>query len=192
MVVLNKIYTKTGDKGTTGLGNGERRAKSDLRVESYGTVDEANCAIGLARIYTADTPELDDMLSAIQNDFFDLGADLATPDSGKPLDYEPLRITASQVARVEKAIDALNADLEPLRSFVLPAGTPLAAHLHMARTVARRAERLMVALNAIESEHVNDQALIYINRVSDFLFVAARHANGNGAEDVLWVPGAKR
>jgi cob(I)alamin adenosyltransferase len=190
MVRLNKIYTRTGDAGTTGLGSGERRAKHDLRVEAYGTVDEANSALGLARLHASD--ELDTVLSRIQNDFFDLGADLATPDTGEKLDYEPLRITDAQVTRIEEDIDRLNADLQPLRSFVLPAGPPLSSHLHMARTIARRAERAMTALAAQDAETVNPAALRYINRVSDFLFVAARHANDKGKADVLWVPGKNR
>ncbi|RUV43025.1 MAG: cob(I)yrinic acid a,c-diamide adenosyltransferase [Mesorhizobium sp.] len=193
MVKLNKIYTRTGDDGTTGLGGGERRLKSDLRVEAYGTVDEANACVGMARVHTAtDHPVLDAMLSRIQNDLFDLGADLAVPDDGKPLDYEPLRIVAAQTGRVEKDIDALNKDLQPLKSFVLNGGTPAAAALHLARTVTRRAERLMVALAQDSAEHVNREALKYINRVSDFLFVAARAVNDNGNADVLWVPGKNR
>ncbi|MCT2576745.1 MULTISPECIES: cob(I)yrinic acid a,c-diamide adenosyltransferase [unclassified Mesorhizobium] len=193
MVKLNKIYTRTGDDGTTGLGSGERRLKSDLRVEAYGTVDEANACVGMARVHTAtDHPALDAMLSRIQNDLFDLGADLAVPDDGKPLGYEPLRIVAAQTGRVEKDIDALNKDLQPLKSFVLNGGTPAAAALHLARTVTRRAERLMVALAQDPAEHVNREALKYINRVSDFLFVAARAVNDNGNADVLWVPGKNR
>lgn len=193
MVKLNKIYTRTGDDGTTGLGTGERRLKSDLRVDAYGTVDEANACIGIARVHTAAThPAIDAMLSRIQNDLFDLGADLAVPDDGKPLGYEPLRIIATQTDRIEKDIDLLNKDLQPLRSFVLNGGTPAAAALHLARTVARRAERLMVALAQDPSEHVNRDGLKYINRVSDFLFVAARAVNDNGNADVLWVPGKNR
>lgn len=193
MVKLNKIYTRTGDDGTTGLGTGERRLKSDLRVDAYGTVDEANACIGMARLHTATThPSIDAMLSRIQNDLFDLGADLAVPDDGKPLDYEPLRITAVQTDRVEKDIDLLNKDLEPLKSFVLNGGTPAAAALHLARTVARRAERIMVALAQDPREHVNREGIKYINRVSDFLFVAARAVNDNGNADVLWVPGKNR
>ncbi|TIU06520.1 MAG: cob(I)yrinic acid a,c-diamide adenosyltransferase [Mesorhizobium sp.] len=193
MVKLNKIYTRTGDDGTTGLGSGERRLKPDLRVEAYGTVDEANACVGMARVHTAtDHPALDAMLSRIQNDLFDLGADLAVPDDGKPLGYEPLRIVAAQTGRVEKDIDALNKDLQPLKSFVLNGGTPAAAALHLARTVTRRAERLMVALAQDPAEHVNREALKYINRVSDFLFVAARAVNDNGNADVLWVPGKNR
>ncbi|RWA71695.1 cob(I)yrinic acid a,c-diamide adenosyltransferase [Mesorhizobium sp.] len=193
MVKLNKIYTRTGDDGTTGLGSGERRLKSDLRVEAYGTVDEANACIGMARLHTeAEHPAIDAMLSRIQNDLFDLGADLAVPDEGKPLDYEPLRIVAAQTGRVEKDIDLLNRDLQPLKSFVLNGGSPAAAALHLARTVARRAERVMVALAQEPAEHVNREALKYINRVSDFLFVAARAVNDNGNADVLWVPGKNR
>ncbi|RWC61529.1 cob(I)yrinic acid a,c-diamide adenosyltransferase [Mesorhizobium sp.] len=193
MVKLNKIYTRTGDDGTTGLGTGERRLKSDLRVDAYGTVDEANACIGLARVHTAAThPAIDAMLSRIQNDLFDLGADLAVPDDGKPLGYEPLRIIAVQTDRVEKDIDLLNKQLQPLKSFVLNGGTPAAAALHLARTVARRAERLMVALAQDPREHVNRDGLKYINRVSDFLFVAARAVNDNGNVDVLWVPGKNR
>ena len=193
MVKLNKIYTRTGDDGTTGLGTGERRLKSDLRVDAYGTVDEANACIGIARVHTAVThPVIDAMLSRIQNDLFDLGADLAVPDDGKPLGYEPLRIIGTQTDRIEKDIDLLNKDLQPLRSFVLNGGTPAAAALHLARTVARRAERLMVALAQDPREHVNPDGLKYINRVSDFLFVAARAVNDNGNADVLWVPGKNR
>jgi cob(I)alamin adenosyltransferase len=193
MVRLNKIYTRTGDDGTTGLGSGERRLKSDLRVDAYGTVDEANACIGLARVHTGTAfPELDTMLGRIQNDLFDLGADLATPDTGKKLDYEPLRIIASQVTRVEADIDQLNKNLQPLRSFVLSGGSPAAAALHLARTVARRAERIMVALAQDPDEHVNRDGLKYINRVSDLLFVAARIVNDNGNADVLWVPGQNR
>ncbi|RWO85443.1 cob(I)yrinic acid a,c-diamide adenosyltransferase [Mesorhizobium sp.] len=193
MVKLNKIYTRTGDDGTTGLGTGERRLKSDLRIDAYGTIDEANACIGMARIHTAAThPAIDAMLGRIQNDLFDLGADLAVPDDGKPLGYEPLRITAVQTDRVEKDIDLLNKDLQPLKSFVLNGGTPAAAALHLARTVARRAERIMVALTQTPGEHVSREVIRYINRVSDFLFVAARAVNDNGNADVLWVPGKNR
>lgn len=193
MVKLNKIYTRTGDDGTTGLGSGERRLKHDLRVEAYGTVDEANSCLGLARLHTEkDFPELDAMLMRIQNDLFDLGADLATPDTGETLAYEPLRIIDSQVLRLETEIDRLNANLAPLRSFVLPGGSPASAALHLARTVARRAERHMVELAQKPDETVTPAALKYINRVSDFLFVAARVVNDNGAKDVLWVPGHNR
>ncbi len=193
MVKLNKIYTKTGDDGTTGLGNGERRKKYDLRVAAYGSVDEANAAIGMARLYTKeDNPELDAMLQAIQNDMFDLGADLATPESDKPPEYEQLRIISSQVERVERDIDQLNAKLEPLRTFVLPGGSPAAANLHLARTISRRAEREIVELSENKHERINKQALAYINRVSDFLFVAARYVNDCGVTDILWVPGKNR
>ena len=195
MVILNRIYTRTGDTGATALGNGERRAKYDLRIEAYGTVDETNAAIGMARLATAKAPPdgdaaLDEMLGAIQNDLFDLGADLCTPVSAAKLHHEPLRILQSQVDRMERDIDLLNGPLKPLRSFVLPGGTPAAAHLHLARTVCRRAERLMVEL--AQSESVGAPALKYINRLSDFLFVASRHANAQGARDVLWTPGQNR
>lgn len=192
MVKLNKIYTKTGDDGTTGLVSGPRRTKDDLRVEAYGTIDEANSAIGLARLHTSGLPDLDAMLMLIQNDLFDLGADLATPDTGEPPAYEPLRIVETQVDRIERDIDQLNAGLEPLKSFILPGGSPAAAHLHLARTVARRAERLMVALARTKGEIVGEAAMKYVNRLSDFLFVAARHANDRGQADVLWVPGKNR
>ena len=192
MVKLNKIYTRTGDDGTTGLVAGPRRKKHDLRVESYGEVDEANSCIGLVRQHLAEHPDLDAMLMRVQNDLFDLGADLATPETGKRLDYEPLRIAQAQVDRLEREIDLLNADLQPLRSFVLPGGTPAAAALHLARTVARRAERRIVALQACEGEAVSAAAAAYINRLSDFLFVAARWVNGKGRTDILWVPGQNR
>jgi len=192
MVVLNKIYTKTGDDGSTGLGNGERRKKYDIRVASYGTVDETNSCLGLARLHTKDMPAMDAALARIQNDLFDLGADLATPDDGKPLEYAPLRITQAQVERIESEIDALNAKLDPLRSFVLPGGTALSANLHLARTVARRAERLIVELAQDETENVSKAASLYMNRISDYLFVAARAANDFGKADVLWVPGQNR
>jgi cob(I)alamin adenosyltransferase len=192
MVKLNKIYTRTGDGGTTGLGDGRRVAKHDLRVEAYGTVDEANACLGMARLHTEAWPALDAMLGRIQNDLFDLGADLCTPDAGEPLPYEPLRIVAAQVERLEREIDLLNADLQPLKSFVLPGGSPAAAHLHLARTVTRRAERLMTALAADPAERVGAPALHYANRLSDFLFVASRWVNGKGDRDVLWVPGKNR
>ncbi|MEI2299421.1 cob(I)yrinic acid a,c-diamide adenosyltransferase [Ensifer sp. MJa1] len=192
MVKLNKIYTRTGDNGTTGLVSGPRRLKSDLRVDAYGAVDETNAFVGLARQHTASIADLDQTLMRIQNDLFDLGADLATPDTGEPPHYEPLRIVAAQVTWLETEIDRLNADLEPLRSFVLPAGSPASAALHVARTVARRAERQMVALANVESEIVSSEAIAYINRLSDFLFVAARHANDKGQADVLWIPGKNR
>ena len=192
MVVLNKIYTKTGDAGTTALGSGERRVKSDPRIEAYGTVDEANAAIGLARQHTGAMPVLDAILARIQNDLFDLGADLATPETDEPPAFEPLRMVESQVARIESDIDTLNATLEPLRSFILPGGTAAAAYLHLARTVMRRAERLMVELAHGRGERVNEHALRYANRASDLLFVAARVANEGGKGDVLWVPGKER
>lgn len=192
MVKLNKIYTRTGDDGTTALVSGPRRAKHDLRVEAYGTIDETNSAIGMVRLHTAAMPELDAMLMMIQNDLFDLGADLATPETDEPPAYEPLRIVESQVTRIEADIDRLNAELQPLTSFVLPAGSAAAAHLHLARTISRRAERLMVALARSEGERVGAAALKYVNRLSDFLFVAARHANDDGRTDVLWVPGKNR
>lgn len=190
MVLLNRIYTRTGDDGTTALGSGERRPKYDLRVSSYGTVDETNAAIGVARLHVDKASRLPAMLAGIQNDLFDVGADLAVPD--RPGKSERLRILHSQVERLERDIDALNADLAPLTSFVLPAGHAGAAYLHVARTVCRRAERLMAELAAREGEEVNPAALKYMNRLSDFLFVAARAANNNGAADVLWVPGQNR
>ncbi|KJF69015.1 MULTISPECIES: cob(I)yrinic acid a,c-diamide adenosyltransferase [Rhizobium] len=192
MVKLNKIYTRTGDKGTTALVSGPRRLKHDLRVEAYGTVDETNSAIGVARLYTSGLEKLDGMLFRIQNDLFDLGADLATPETDEPPAYEPLRIVDSQVTRLENEIDDLNATLEPLTSFVLPGGNAAAANLHLARTICRRAERLMVELSVAEAEIVGPPALKYANRLSDFLFVAARFANDAGKADILWVPGKNR
>ncbi|MBL1405745.1 MAG: ATP:cob(I)alamin adenosyltransferase [Hyphomicrobiales bacterium] len=192
MVKLNKIYTKTGDDGTTGLGSGARRKKYDLRVDSYGTVDEANACIGMARLHTAEDTKLDAALMRIQNDLFDLGADLSCPDTGEKLDYEPLRIIESQVTRLENDIDLFNAKLDPLRSFILPGGSPAAAALHLARTVARRAERLIVELADKPNEPVNSATIKYMNRVSDFLFVASRVVNENGKSDILWVPGKNR
>ena len=192
MVKLNRIYTRTGDDGSTGLAAGPRRLKSDLRVEAFGAVDEANACVGLARLHTAALPELDAMLARIQNDLFDLGADLATPDTGEALPYEPLRVVEAQVTRLEREIDALNAALSPLKSFVLPGGTPAAAALHLARTVCRRAERVAVALSRRDGEPVSPAALKYLNRLSDLLFVAARFVNDKGAADVLWVPGQNR
>ncbi|MDO8288158.1 MAG: cob(I)yrinic acid a,c-diamide adenosyltransferase [Parvibaculum sp.] len=197
MVTLNKIYTRTGDKGTTALATGERVPKHVLRIESYGTVDETNATVGLVRLHTKDDPVLDAMLARIQNDLFDLGADLATPGkTAAELGYEPLRIVEAQATRLETEIDMLNANLAPLRSFVLPGGTAAAASLHLARTVSRRAERLMTALNEADEAGVSEAALKYINRLSDFFFVAARYANwapdGKGQGDVLWVPGANR
>ncbi|MDO1584118.1 cob(I)yrinic acid a,c-diamide adenosyltransferase [Rhizobium oryzicola] len=192
MVKLNKIYTRTGDDGTTALVMGPRRLKHDLRVEAYGTVDETNSVIGVARLHTGSMAELDGMLSRIQNDLFDLGADLATPDTGEKPEWEPLRIVQSQVDRLETEIDRLNADLDPLTSFILPGGSPAAANLHVARTISRRAERVMVDLSTQDGETVAPAALKYINRLSDFLFVAARYANGGGKADILWVPGKNR
>lgn len=193
MVVLNKIYTRAGDGGRTRLSTGEPRLKSDRRVDAYGTVDETNACVGLARLHTAVLhPAIDAMLGRIQNDLFDLGADLATPDTGKKLSWEPLRIIQSQVDRLEREIDEVNANLQPLNSFILPGGSAAAAALHQARTVSRRAERVMVALAREEGEIVSEPALKYINRLSDFLFVAARAVNDNGASDVLWVPGQNR
>jgi cob(I)alamin adenosyltransferase len=190
MVVLNRIYTRTGDDGTTALGSGERRPKYDLRIAAYGTVDEANAAIGVARLYLREWPALDAMLGPIQNDLFDLGADLAVPErEGRA---ERLRVVASQVERLERDIDSLNADLAPLTSFILPGGTAGAAHLHLARTICRRAERIMVELADKPGEPVSEAAIQYINRLSDFLFVASRAANHNGGNDVLWVPGQNR
>jgi cob(I)alamin adenosyltransferase len=190
MVVLNRIYTRTGDDGTTALGSGERRPKYDLRIAACGTVDETNAAIGIVRLHLTEARELDAMLGLIQNDLFDLGADLAVPErEGKA---ERLRMLSSQVDRLERDIDSLNAQLTPLTSFVLPGGTPAAAYLHLARTICRRAERIMVELAANPNEPVGAAALQYINRLSDFLFVASRSVNDNGAGDVLWVPGQNR
>jgi cob(I)alamin adenosyltransferase len=193
MVVLNRIYTRTGDDGTTALGTGERRKKYDLRVACYGTVDETNAAIGVVRLYTAHDEEIDPMLGRVQNDLFDLGADLCSPapssDKGQ---QRRLTITEAQVTRLEAEIDRLNVGLSPLRSFVLPGGTPAAAHLHIARTICRRVERLMVELADQPGEEVSAAALKYANRLSDFLFVASRYANQKGTGDVLWVPGQNR
>jgi cob(I)alamin adenosyltransferase len=194
MVVLNRIYTRTGDKGDTALGSGERVPKTHLRIQAYGTVDETNAVLGLTRIHTREPrfAKLDAMLARIQNDLFDLGADLCVPDTGKELGYEPLRMTAHQTERLEAEIDELNGELQPLRSFVLPGGHPAAAHLHLCRTVCRRAERLIVELAADPKEDVSDGVLTFVNRLSDFFFVAARRANDMGARDVLWVPGQNR
>jgi cob(I)alamin adenosyltransferase len=193
MVVLTKIYTRTGDDGTTALGDGTRLPKYDLRVAAYGTVDETNAALGLARnALTPEDAQLDATLRHIQNDLFDLGADLCVPDRGEPLPYEPLRITAPQVDWLESEIDRMNAELRPLTSFVLPGGTPAAAALHMARTICRRAERHIVELAMKDGEPVNAAAIKYINRLSDLLFVASRYANGKGSGDVLWQPGQNR
>ncbi|WP_254277534.1 cob(I)yrinic acid a,c-diamide adenosyltransferase [Halomonas sp. 3H] len=187
MVKLNKIYTRTGDKGQTGLGDGTRVPKHDLQVAAYGTVDEANAAIGLAQCYSEG--DMHRLLAILQNDLFDVGADLCTPEREAP-PYPPLRVSASQVEFLEARIDELNADMASLRSFILPGGTPLAAHLHMARTITRRAERLISQLLEVAPAHY--EALRYMNRLSDLLFVAARKANANGTDDVLWVPGANR
>jgi len=186
MVVLSKIYTRTGDDGTTALANGERRAKYDLRVGAYGTVDELNAAIGLARLHTTTEPVVDAMLKRIQNDLFDVGADLCLPG------HERLRVSDAQVKRLEHEIDLLNAELKPLDSFVLPGGNAAAAHLHLARTICRRAERMIVELAAQPNETVSVPALHYVNRLSDFLFVAGRYVNDRGARDLLWVPGQNR
>lgn len=193
MVVLNKIYTRTGDDGTTALGTGERVRKDGLRVSAYGTVDEANAAIGLAVLALAEeSGTLRDMLLRIQNDLFDLGADLCVPDRGEELPYEPLRISSGQVDRLEAEIDKLNQDLQPLKSFVLPGGSAAATALHQARTIVRRAERMIVELAAETDEPVSDPAIKFVNRLSDFLFVAARYANDKGKSDVLWVPGSNQ
>ncbi len=192
MVRLNKIYTKTGDAGTTGLGTGERVRKNAQRITAYGTVDETNAVIGMARLHLAGHQGLDAKLGRVQNDLFDLGADLCVPDRGEPLKFEPLRVSDDQVVRLEAEIDEMNSELNPLRSFVLPGGSPASAALHVARTVCRRAEREMVALAAEENEPVSPAALKYINRLSDFLFVAGRYVNDRGRSDVLWVPGQNR
>jgi cob(I)alamin adenosyltransferase len=192
MVILNKIYTRTGDDGTTALGSGERRKKYDLRIAAYGTLDETNAAIGVARLHTAGEPALDAALSRIQNDLFDAGADLATPGKGKGPDGARLTVTAAQVAWLEREIDRLNEELEPLRSFVLPGGLPAAAYLHLARTICRRAERLIAELIDTADESVTTEVLHYVNRLSDYLFVAARYANDKGAIEILWRPGENR
>jgi len=190
MVVLNKIYTRTGDDGTTALGTGERRKKYDLRVAAYGTLDETNAALGIARLHTVSDHAVHAALSHIQNDLFDVGADLATPGQGKGPDGARLTVTAAQVTWLEDQIDRLNDELKPLRSFVLPGGFPAAAYLHLARTVTRRAERLVCALAA--EEKINPEAVKYLNRLSDHLFVLSRRLNDNGARDVLWRPGLTR
>jgi cob(I)alamin adenosyltransferase len=190
MVVLNRIYTRTGDEGTTSLGNGERRKKYDLRIDAYGTLDEVNAAIGLARLHTGGDARLDALLARVQNDLFDVEAELCLSQKGPG--GARMTVTEAQVSSIEKEIDAMNADLEPLRSFVMPGGSPAAACLHLARTICRRAERLMVALNDKAGEGVSAPALKYVNRLSDLLFVASRYANDKGARDVLWMPGANR
>lgn len=192
MVVLNRIYTRTGDDGTTALGTGERRKKYDLRVAAYGTLDEVNATVGLVRLHVQSDPVLDAMLSRIQNDLFDVEADLCMGDQGKGPGGARLNVTDAQVTWLEQQIDILNDGLAPLRSFILPGGTPAAAYMHLARTVCRRAERLMVELRDQPGESVTPQALQYVNRLSDFLFVAGRHANDKGARDVLWAPGQNR
>lgn len=190
MVTLNKIYTRTGDTGQTALGNGDRVDKHSLRVSAYGTVDETNATVGLARL--SSTGDLDAAMARIQNDLFDLGADMCRPNISQDAvaEYPPLRVTDAQVDRLETEIDAMNADLSPLKSFILPGGTPLAAAMHLCRTVSRRAERLAAQLATLEE--VNPAAVKYLNRLSDWFFVAGRVANNNGADDVLWVPGANR
>ena len=190
MVVLNRIYTRTGDDGTTALGNGERRKKYDLRIDAYGTLDEVNAVIGLARLHTGNQPRLDAALARAQNDLFDVEAELCLSQKGPG--GARMTVTEAQVASIEQAIDELNAELAPLGSFVLPGGTAAAAYLHLARTVCRRAERLMVELNDKPSESVSAPALKYVNRLSDFFFVAGRYANDKGKRDVLWMPGANR
>lgn len=193
MVKLNKIYTKTGDDGTTGLGTGERVAKDASRIAAYGTVDETNATIGLVRVALAGGHQgVDSKLARVQNDLFDLGADLCVPDRGEKLPYQPLRISMAQVERLEAEIDEMNSELNPLKSFILPGGSPAAAAMHLARTVCRRAEREMVTLASLADEPVSEAALQYINRLSDFLFVAGRYVNDRGRSDVLWVPGQNR
>jgi len=192
MVKLNKIYTRTGDDGTTGLAGGERRKKYDLRIAAYGTIDEVNAAIGIARLHTAGDAGLDADLSRIQNDLFDLGADLATPGKGQGPGGARLTVTAKQVTWLEAEIDRFNAALSPLKSFVLPGGSAAAAYLHLARTLARRAERLIAELKDRPDESVSSDVLKYVNRLSDFLFVASRYANDKGVQDVLWKPGENR
>jgi cob(I)alamin adenosyltransferase len=193
MVLLNRIYTRSGDDGTTALGTGERRKKYDLRIEAYGSLDEVNAVIGIARLHTADDQVLDAVLSRIQNDLFDVEADLCMPsEGGKGPGGAKLTVTDAQVIWLESEIDRLNAELAPLKSFILPGGSPSAAYLHLARTVCRRAERIMVALADKPGESVTAAALKYVNRLSDFLFVAARRMNDKGAADVLWVPGQNR
>ena len=192
MVKLNKIYTRTGDDGSTGLGSGERRKKYDLRVAAYGTLDEANAAIGIARLHTAGDVTLDAALSRIQNDLFDVGADLCTPGKGRGPDGARLTVTQAQVDWLESEIDRLNDALAPLKSFVLPGGSPAAAYLHLARTICRRAERLIAELKDKPGESVGAEVLQYVNRLSDFLFVASRFLNRKGADDILWVPGQNR
>jgi cob(I)alamin adenosyltransferase len=192
MVVLNRIYTRTGDDGTTSLGSGERRKKYDLRISAYGTIDEVSAVLGIVRLHTAHAPEVDSMLARILNDLFDVSADLCMPEGGKGPGGARLVVTDAQVAWIETQIDALNAGLAPLKSFVLPGGTAAAAYLHLARTVCRRAERLIVELRDKPGEPITPQALQYVNRLSDFLFVASRFMNDKGSRDVLWTPGQNR
>ncbi len=192
MVVLNKIYTRTGDDGSTALGTGERRKKYDLRIAAYGTIDETNAAIGVARLHTVHDGELDAALARIQNDLFDVGADLCTPGKGKGPGGARLTVTDKQVTWLEAEIDRFNGGLAPLRSFVLPGGSAAAAYLHLARTMCRRAERLIAELMDRPDESVSAEVFKYVNRLSDFLFVASRYANGQGAGDVLWKPGENR
>jgi cob(I)alamin adenosyltransferase len=190
MVVLTKIYTKTGDDGTTALGSGERVKKNHARITAYGTVDEANAAIGIARL-TLDPADsqLSEMLARIQNDLFDIGADLCVPETGEPLPYTPVRLAETQVERLEREIDAMNAEMAPLTSFVLPGGSKAGAALHLARTITRRAERAIIELKSMDGEHVSAPVLRYVNRLSDHLFVASRYVNGKGTADMLWRPG---
>jgi cob(I)alamin adenosyltransferase len=192
MVRLNRIYTRTGDAGTTSLGTGERRKKYDLRVDAYGTLDELNAVVGIVRLSTADDRRLDELLARVQNDLFDVEADLCMPEGGKGPGGARLNVTDAQVAWLEQQIDSLNDELEPLTSFVLPGGTPAATYLHLARTICRRAERLVVKLADTEGENVEPPVLKYVNRLSDFLFVAGRYANDKGRKDVLWKPGQNR
>ena len=189
MVYLNRIYTKTGDAGETSLGDGRRVAKTDLRIGAYGSVDELNCVLGCV-LAAEPSEEMTRILIRIQNDLFDVGADLCVPESDQPPKYEPLRVTAEQVCRLERWIDAATDRLQPLTSFILPGGSVIAAQLHLARTVCRRSE--IEVLRLVANEKVNPQVAIYLNRLSDLLFVLARCANNDGKDDVLWIPGANR
>ncbi len=190
MVVLTRIYTKTGDAGTTALGSGKRVPKNDSRIAAYGTVDETNAAVGMARLLLPDPQSSQHtMLLRIQNDLFDLGADLCVPETGEPLPYTPLRMTAAQVMRLEVEIDQMNGEMQSLTSFVLPGGSQAGAALHLARTICRRAERAMIELSLIDGEVVSDPARQYINRLSDHLFVISRYVNDKGKADELWKPG---
>jgi cob(I)alamin adenosyltransferase len=193
MVVLTKIYTKTGDDGTTALGSGLRVPKTSARIAAYGTVDETNGAVGMARVLLdQDQASVTDMLARIQNDLFDVGADLCVPETGEPFPYTPIRIQHGQVERLEREIDAMNAEMAPLSSFVLPGGSQAGAALHLARTICRRAERCIVELKFSEGETVSDVVCRYINRLSDHLFVTSRYVNAKGKDDLLWVPGQNR